>query len=421
MISSIILIVKLLRESVLFAINSVIANKLRTLLTLLGITIGIFAIISVFSVVDSLEKQIRNSIAALGDQVVYIQKWPWGGFEGEYRWWDYMGRPVPHIRELEEVQRRAVSVEAAAFVASLSRRVEHVNASIDNVTIMGVSADYDQVRNFEIADGRFFSAMESATGRNVVVLGFDLAENLFQNIDPIGRNVKVFGQNAVVIGVFEKEGMGGFGDSHDDLVAMPVGYLNHFVDINQERFNPFIMAKGKPGISNKELIDELTGVMRAIRRLPPMADNNFALNETTLLSEGFDGLFAVIKMAGWIIGGFSILVGGFGIANIMFVSVRERTSIIGIQKALGAKNYFILWQFLFESVMLSLMGGIVGLLLVFTGTTIVAQVFEIDFSLSASNILLGVNVSAIIGLVSGFIPAWSAARLDPVEAIRSTG
>jgi len=169
------------------------------------------------------------------------------------------------------------------------------------------------------------------------------------------------------------------------------------------------------------MIDDLTGVMRAIRRLPPMADSNFALNETSLLSEGFDGLFAIINMAGWIIGGFSILVGGFGIANIMFVSVRERTSIIGIQKALGAKNYFILWQFLFEAVMLSLMGGAVGLLLVFTGTAIVSSVFDIDFLLSASNILLGINVSAIIGLVSGFLPAWSAARLDPVVAIRSTG
>ncbi len=419
--TSVILIVKLLRESVWFAINSVIANKLRTVLTLLGITIGIFAIISVFSIVDSLERQIRNSITALGDQVVYVQKWPWGGFDGQYRWWDYMGRPVPHIRELEEVQRRTVSVDAAAFVASLSRRVEYLNTSIENVTIMGVTEDYDQVRNFDMEGGRFFSALESATGRNVVVLGFDLAENLFPNVDPIGRNVKIFGQNAIVIGIFEKEGMGGFGDSHDDVLVMPLSYLNQFIDVNQERFNPFIMAKGKPGISNQQLIDELTGVMRAVRRLPPMADNNFALNETSLLSEGFDGLFAIIKMAGWIIGGFSILVGGFGIANIMFVSVRERTSIIGIQKALGAKNYFILWQFLFESIMLSLMGGIVGLLLVFTGTTIVARVFEIDFLLSTSNILLGINVSAIIGLVSGFIPAWSAARLDPVEAIRSTG
>ncbi len=416
-----ILFIKLIRESAMFAITSVLANKLRTMLTLLGITIGIFAIISVFSVVDSLERQIRNSIAALGDNVVYIQKWPWGGFDGVYHWWDYMGRPVPQLSELDEIQRRAGSVEAAAFIANTTRRVEYVNTSINNVTLVGVSADYDQVRNFDLHEGRYFTAMESAAGRNVAIIGFELATNLFANVDPIGKSVKVFGQNAVIIGVFQKEGMGGFGESVDSQMIVPVSYLSQFINVNQERFGPMIMAKGRPGISNEEMIDDLTGVMRAIRRLPPLADSNFALNETSLLSEGFDSLFRIINMAGWIIGGFSILVGGFGIANIMFVSVRERTSIIGIQKALGAKNYFILWQFLFEAVMLSLMGGAVGLLLVFTGTAIVSSVFDIDFLLSASNILLGINVSAIIGLVSGFVPAWSAARLDPVVAIRSTG
>ncbi len=416
-----ILFIKLIRESAIFAITSVLANKLRTMLTLLGITIGIFAIISVFSVVDSLERQIRNSIAALGDNVVYIQKWPWGGFEGEYRWWDYMGRPVPQLNELEEIQRRAGTVEAAAFIVNTSRRVEYLTTSINNVSIVGVTADYDQVRNFDLHAGRYFTAMESAAARNVAIIGYDLAQNLFVDVDPIGKSVKMFGQNAIIIGVFQKEGMGGFGESVDSQLIIPVSYLSQFINVNQERFGPMIMAKGRPGISNEEMIDDLTGVMRAIRRLPPMADSNFALNETSLLSEGFDGLFAIINMAGWIIGGFSILVGGFGIANIMFVSVRERTSIIGIQKALGAKNYFILWQFLFEAVMLSLMGGAVGLLLVFTGTAIVSSVFDIDFLLSASNILLGINVSAIIGLVSGFLPAWSAARLDPVVAIRSTG
>lgn len=405
----------------MFAITSVLANKLRTMLTLLGITIGIFAIISVFSVVDSLERQIRNSISALGDNVVYIQKWPWGGFDGEYRWWDYMSRPVPQLSELDEIQRRAGSVEAAAFIVSTSRRVEYLTTSINSVTIVGVTADYDQVRNFDLHEGRYFTAMESAAARNVAIIGYDLAQNLFVDVDPIGKSVKVFGQNAVIIGVFQKEGMGGFGENVDSQLIIPVSYLSQFINVNQERFGPMIMAKGRPGVSNEEMIDDLTGVMRAIRRLPPLADSNFALNETSLLSEGFDGLFAIINMAGWIIGGFSILVGGFGIANIMFVSVRERTSIIGIQKALGAKNYFILWQFLFEAVMLSLMGGAVGLLLVFTGTAIVSSVFEIDFLLSASNILLGINVSAIIGLLSGFLPAWSAARLDPVVAIRSTG
>ncbi len=415
-----ILIIKLIKEGAMFAVNSVIANKLRTVLTLLGITIGIFAIISVFSVVDSIERQVRASIASLGENVVYIQKWPWGGFDGEYRWWDYVSRPVPQLSELDEIMRRSVTVEAAAFLASTSRRVEYLNTSISNASIVGVSADYDQVRNFEMEDGRFFSALESAAGRNVAVLGYDLAENLFTGLDPIGRTVKVFGHNVVVVGVFEKEGMG-FGNSHDDTMVLPINFLSQFINVSQDRFSPFIMVRAYPGIPNAEMIDEITGVMRSIRRLPPVADNNFSLNETSILSEGFDNLFAIIGMAGWIIGGFSILVGGFGIANIMFVSVRERTSIIGIQKALGAKNYFVLWQFLFEAVLLSIMGGSVGLLLVYAGTAAVTSIFEIDFMLSASNILLGINVSAIIGLVSGFVPAWTASRLDPVEAIRSTG
>ncbi|MFO7998196.1 MAG: ABC transporter permease [Bacteroidales bacterium] len=415
-----ILIIKLIKESAVFALTSILANRLRTILTLLGITIGIFSIISVFSVVDSLERQIRSSIEALGDNVVYVQKWPWQ-FGGDFQWWRYANRPVPHTRELDELLRRAHSVEAATFIASTSRTVEYLNTSIESVTIIGVSADYDRTRVFELEEGRYFSFPESSAGRNVAMIGSDLAQNLFQNVDPIGKNIKVFGRNVQVIGVFQKEGMGGFGESNDDVVVLPLVFLNQFIDVNSERFGPFIMARALPGVSNEELIDDLTGAMRAIRRLKPFADDNFALNETSLLSQGFDGLFAIITMAGWIIGGFSILVGGFGIANIMFVSVRERTTIIGIQKALGAKNYFILWQFLFEAIILSLIGGAVGLLLVWAGTALVASIFEIDFALTAGNILLGLNVSAIIGLVSGFVPAWTASRLDPVEAIRSTG
>ncbi len=415
-----ILLIKLIRESAIFAVTSVVANKLRTVLTLLGITIGIFSIISVFSVVDSLERQIRTSIAALGDDVIYIQKWPWE-FNTDFQWWDYMGRPVPRLSELDELQTRSQTVEASAFLAATSRQVEYLGSSAGNVSVVGVSADYDQVRNFNLADGRFFSSMESSAGRNVAILGYDLAENLFPGIDPVGRTIRVFGHNTTVIGVFEREGIGGFGNSHDESVILPVNYMAQFVDVNQDRFSPFIMAKAYPGISNAEMIDEVTGVMRAIRRLPPAADNDFSINEMSILSEGFAGLFAIVTLAGWIIGSFAILVGGFGIANIMFVSVRERTSIIGIQKALGAKKSFILGQFLFEAVFLSIMGGAVGLLLVFGGTSLATSIFDFEFTLGASNILLGINVSAIIGLVSGFVPAWVAARLDPVEAIRSTG
>lgn len=415
-----ILFIKLIKESALFAATSIVANKLRTILTLLGITIGIFSIISVFSVVDALERQVRTSIESLGNNVVYIEKWPWQ-FGGDYQWWRYMNRPVVKLNELNELQRRTYTVESSAFMATTQRTVEYQNTSIDNVTMMGVSSGYDQVRTFDLEDGRFFSSAESTAGRNVAVLGADLASNLFPNTEPIGKEIKVFGRNILVIGILKKEGSGGFGNSQDEFILIPVNYLNQFVDVSSERFSPNMMAKARPGISNEEMIDDITGVMRAIRRLKPYADDNFAINEASLITKGFDGLFAIIKLAGWIIGGFSILVGGFGIANIMFVSVRERTSIIGIQKAMGAKNYFILWQFLFEAVLLSVIGGAIGLLLVFSGTSIVASITEFDFTLTFANILLGLNVSAIIGLVSGFIPAWSASRLDPVEAIRSTG
>ena len=415
-----ILFIKLFKESVFFALGSVMANKMRTLLTLLGITIGIFCIISVFSVVDALERQVRTSIQSLGDNVIYIQKWPWA-MDGDYQWWRYTGRPVPRVSELEELQRRAITLDAAAFVVTTSRTVEYLSRSAERVTIIGVSDQYNRVRVIDLQEGRYFSSPEQTSGANVALIGYDLAANLFGETDPVGKTIKLFGRNVMVIGVFEKEGMNTFGNSHDETVVVPLRFLQLFIDVNSERYDPFIMAKALPGISTEEMIDDVTGVMRAVRRLKPLAEDNFALNETSILSQGFDGLFAIIKMAGWIIGGFSILVGGFGIANIMFVSVRERTSIIGIQKALGAKNYFILFQFLFEAIVLSFLGGMIGLLLVFAGVAVVASVFDLDFILTFGNILLGINVSVVIGLVSGFVPAWAASRLNPVDAIRSTG
>lgn len=415
-----ILFARLIKESGRFAVVSILANKLRTILTLLGITIGIFSIILVFSVLDGLERQVRNSIQSLGENVIYVQKWPWV-FDGDFPWWRFMNRPVPQVRELDELQRRTYTVEASAFLASTSRTIEHLSRNIENATIVGATEDYHLVRLVDLSEGRYFSPSEFASGRAVVVIGSEIANNLFPDQDPIGKEIRFFRRNAEVIGVFEREGTGSFGNTHDDWVLTPINYLNQFIDVNSERYGPFIMAKAKPGITNEEMIDDLTGVMRAIRRLKPMADDNFALNETSLLSKQMDNVFSIISLAGWIIGGFSILVGGFGIANIMFVSVRERTSIIGIQKALGAKNYFILLQFLFEAVVLSLIGGAVGLLIAFGVTAMISNLANFDFNLTLANIMLGLNVSAIIGVVSGFVPAWTASKLDPVEAIRTTG
>lgn len=411
------MLLTLLRESFLFAISSLLANKLRTFLSLLGITIGIFAIISVFTIVDSLENNIRSSVQSLGTNVVFVQKWPWA-FGSEYPWWKYMNRPVPSLKELSEIQHRCGSAEAVAFDVDFRKTVRHLNNSVENASIQAVSHDFNRVQTIDIEDGRYFTEHESRSGRAVCILGGSIAENLFKDMNAVGQKVKISGRNVVVVGVVRKEGHSLIKDSFDDRVLVPVFFARTITDMHDDRKDPSILVKAKAGISNDELKEDLTGIMRSIRSVKPMEEENFALNETSLLTQGLSGLFAAIGLAGGVIGGFSILVGGFGIANIMFVSVKERTNMIGIQKSLGAKNYFILVQFLVEAVVLSLLGGITGLFLIFL-CTLMASAAGLDVALSTKNIIVGLVVSGIIGVVSGFIPAYIASRLDPVVAIRS--
>ncbi|MFZ4741440.1 MAG: ABC transporter permease [Bacteroidales bacterium] len=411
--------VKLFRESYLFAFQAIIVNKLRTMLTLLGITIGIFSIISVFTVFDSLENKIKTSIDSLGDNVLFVQKWPWA-FGGDYPWWKYLSRPVAKINELSEIERRSEAYSAATFVVGNSKTVKFKNNSISNTRILAVSKDYDKVISINIDQGRYFSINESVGGRAVAIIGSDIAEKLFENTYPLGKEITVFGRKVNIVGVFKKEGDDTFGQSSDNQVMLPINFARNVMDISDESNDPTIIVKAKPNVGNQELKDELTGIMRSVRRLKPSAEDNFAINEMSLITKGFEGIFSTISIIGWIIGAFSLIVGGFGIANIMFVSVKERTNIIGIQKSLGAKNYFILLQFLFEAVFLSLIGGLLGLLIVFIGTLIVTYAFDFTLSLTFGNIFLGLSVSFVIGLIAGFIPAFSASRLNPVEAIRSS-
>jgi len=408
----------LLKESLLFALHALVANKLRSFLSLLGITIGIFAIILVFTIVDSLENNIRDSIKSLGNNVVYVQKWPW--IFGPYPWWKYMNRPLPQYKELAELQKRTKSAEAMAFTVWGSKTLKYQSLSVKNAEFIGVSHDYWRIKTLNLGDGRYFTRNESDAGMPVVIVGAEIAKGLFPNIDPVGKVISVNGHKTTIIGILKKQGESLF-ETTDYQVITPLQYARSILDIRSESSDPTIYAKAKPGITNAELIDDLTGAMRAIRKLKPRTEDNFALNESSLLSTGFDALFDIIGMAGWIIGGFSILVGGFGIANIMFVSVRERTSLIGIQKSLGARNMFILVQFLSESVMLSFMGGLIGLLLTWLMTLVGTSVVDMEITLTATNIILGITISVLIGIVSGFVPAYSASQLDPVEAIRSTG
>lgn len=411
------IIAKLIYESLIFAVNALVMNKVRTVLSLLGITIGIFSIISVFTVFDSLEGAIKTEINSLGSDVIFIQKWPWV-MGGDYPWWKYLNRPEPKLKELAELQKRSNTLEASAFMFSVRRNVYYKNNSMESVPVVAVSHDYPDVMTLDLQDGRYFTELESNGGRNIAIIGSDIAEGLYQGADPIGKSIKLFGRKVNVIGVMKKEGESVFGDSRDNYVLIPAKYATGLVE--SRKIQSTILVKAKPNINNDQMIDELTGVMRSIRKLPPKADDDFALNETDIINKGFDQLFGVIKMVGWIIGAFSLLVGGFGIANIMFVSVKERTTQIGIQKSLGAKRYFILIQFLFEAIFLSIIGGIVGLVLVYGLTLLAGSLFSFNLVLTLTNVSIGVIVSAIIGLVSGFIPAFIASRLDPVEAMRSS-
>ncbi|MDO9511433.1 MAG: ABC transporter permease [Bacteroidales bacterium] len=413
--SAMLIILRLIRESYLFAFHELRVKMGRTILALLGITIGIFCVISVLSVFDSLEVKIRSSIESLGDNVVYVQKWPWM-FSSNYPWWKYIKRPVPTLEEMKAIQQRCYTADAVAFIMGSNRTIKFRSKSIENTSVMAISHDYDKTRSFELGLGRYFSPMESANGRNIIILGSDVSSQLFGQTEPIGQMVKIFGRKLEVVGVLKKEGEG-LGESLDQQVIVPINYAINVLDIDRDGA---LIVKAKPGIAKQELIDDLTGIMRSVRHLRPGQEDNFSINEISLISNTFDQFFNVMAIIGWVIGGFSLLVGGFGIANIMFVSVKERTRIIGLQKSLGAKNYFILLQFLFESVFLSLFGGIAGLLIIYFMSLIVQHAFDFEMILSTGNIILGLSVSIIIGFVSGIIPSYNAARLDPVEAMRST-
>lgn len=415
------LLARLIYESFSFASGSLRANKLRTFLSLLGITIGIFAIISVFTVIDSLEGFIRSSLNSLGNNMVYVQKWPWTPPEGEseYPWWKYLNRPVPEMEEAEELIRRSRTMQGASFFFGFNATIQHENSTAENTEVLATTHPLFDIWNLEIDRGRYFTEEEAKTGVPMALIGDQLVSRLFQNHDPIGKEIKIQGYRFLIIGTYKKQGSDLFGTSMDKRVHIPASYAAYIVDFKNRDRGQTINIKAKPHVEREEFITEVEGIMRTIRRLRPMEENDFAINEVTAISNQFDAFFSVFNLAGWIIGGFSILVGGFGIANIMFVSVKERTRIIGIQKSLGAKKYFILLQFIFESVILSLMGGITGLLLIFIGTSIVTATTDMTIQLNIANIILGLMISGVIGVVSGFMPALSASRLDPVTAINT--
>lgn len=395
-------------------------NKLRTILSLLGVTVGIFSIIGVLTLVYSLEKSLKDSFGFLGANVMYIQKWPWS-FGEDYPWWKYMQRPQASYEEYEYIQANMEEgIGISIFADKAGLIVKSGSNSISGTSLSGITHGHSDVYDMPISEGRYFTQQEVESGRNVVLIGSNVADALFPNTSAPGHSIKIRGLKFNVVGVMKEQG--------ENFIGMPTGDDYCFIPYKSFRklyatrrmwgVESTVAVKGRDDDEKlRRLEGELTGLMRRKRGLRPLEESDFALNRSEMVADQLSLLFEQLSFIGFLIGLFAILVGGFGIANIMFVSVKERTNIIGIQKSMGAKNYFILWQFLFESIFLSVFGGLAGLFLVYLATFIPLGSFQIVLSLK--NILLGIFISASVGTISGIVPAAIAARMDPVLAIRS--
>lgn len=408
---------RLLKESFGFAMNALRSNKLRTLLSLLGVTIGIFSIIAVLAAVDSLDRKISDELSSLDKNTIYLLKFSFG--PSDIPQWKREQFPNVKYTEYVYLKNTMTNTEELAYQIFTKREsIKYESNTVTDVNIVPVSHEFINIQGLEFEKGRFYNESEANSGTPVIVLGNDIAKSLFNDEEPIGKNVRLYGQRFSVIGVLKKEGSS-IGETNDTAAIIPVNFVRRLYGDNNPNLTNVIIFKPEKGVDMEEYKSEITQKLRSFRGLRAGEIDNFFINVFGGFLDLIDNIIGQMNMVGWIISGFSLLVGGFGIANIMFVSVKERTNLIGIQKSLGAKNRFILFQFLFEAVILSVLGGMIGLFMVWITAMILTHVLEFEFVLGAGNILLGTGLAALIGLISGILPAISASKLDPVEAIRT--
>ena len=410
--------IRLLKESFGFAINALRTNKLRTLLSLLGVTIGIFSIIAVLTAVDSLDRKIKKDLSSLDKNTMYVLKFPFG--PTDIPRWKRQQFPDMKYEEYQFLKANLKDAENVCFqYFTKPETIKFESKTVNSLNIVPATDEFDDIQKLDLRFGRFFNESESNSGLPLIILGHEVAAKLFENYDPIGQVVRLYGQRFTVIGVIKKQGAGLLGDSNDTSAFIPSNFLRKIYGENAEFLTPVILIKPNKDIDIDAFKSDISQKLRNYRGIKTGDIDDFFINILSGFTNFLDGIISQLNVGGWAIAGFSLLVGGFGIANIMFVSVKERTNLIGIQKSLGAKNKFILFQFLFEAVILCVIGGIMGMLFVWVISLILTNLLDFEFILGINNVILGTSLAAGIGLVAGILPAISASRLDPVEAIRS--
>ena len=397
-------------ESLRMAYFSVNSNKLRSFLTTLGIVIGIFSVTIMGTLISGLDQSFERSMSFLGRDVLYISKHEWFG---DKDWWEMKNRRDLKAEYLDDLKSQSKYVLAAAPVAMRSGDVKWKDKKAMGISMIGTSAEYMRTSNLEINYGRFFTEGEDRSGNQIIVLGHDVAEALFEFENPLGEKVKIGPYSFRVIGIAGKQGefLGMF--SMDNHCIIPFGtYQRLFSRRGWMRLNVKVDENHIEAAK-----DEVTGIMRRLRQLPPQEENDFAVNQQDMFRKQYTAIKLAIGGTGVFITVLSLIVGGIGIMNIMFVTVKERTREIGIRKAIGATRKIILMQFILEAILICTLGGIVGLGLAYSGSFVI-DAFIFPSTMPISLAVISLTLSTVVGILSGLGPSFRAAGLDPIEALR---
>ncbi|MFC2082158.1 ABC transporter permease [Bacteroidota bacterium] len=402
-----------LKEGILISIRAIRANKMRSVLTTLGIIIGIFAVTTMSTAIVGLREAFVSSISSLGNDVLYVDKFEWG-MGGNYHL--YRNRKNLDYSQYEKLKDRLTSYDAISPVKrTFGKTLKYKNESVQSSLVIGTNEDYLKTGNAIPEKGRFLSELDVKANRAVCVIGQDIADALFPNVNPLNKQIKVSGKSLRVIGILEKQGSALFGSfSMDGQLILPIKVYERFFGDSRNRMRIDIKVADVNKIEDSK--EEIRQIMRVIRKVPPGEEDDFAINQQEAITEVYDQTVGIVGLAGIVITGLSLFVGAIGIMNIMFVSVTERTREIGIRKAVGAKTWSILIQFLAEAALICMIGGLIGLFISFPVSLIIDQFLPTAMPLDI--VILSLFIAAVVGIISGFLPAFKASKLDPVEALR---